>query len=76
MIRYLLVVVVPDASDVRLVAVLPCPLDCLVLGLAGVKDVICMVLHHIILDRASLRPTRTGARTLVFTALRRGERLV
>ena len=56
-IGLLLVVQVPDASDVGCMAVLLRPFDCLALRLEGGKDVVRVVLDNIIIDRAALRPT-------------------
>jgi hypothetical protein len=56
-IGLLLVVQVPDASDVGCMAVLLRPFDCLALRLEGGKDVVRVVLDNIIIDSAALCPT-------------------
>jgi hypothetical protein len=54
-IRFLLVIQVPDASHVRSVAVFPRPVDRFVLRFEGCEDMIRMVFDHIIVDMAPLR---------------------
>jgi hypothetical protein len=51
----LLVIQVPDASDVGSVAVIFGPVDRLVLRLERAEYVVGMILDHIVFDRASLR---------------------
>jgi hypothetical protein len=56
-IRLLLVIQVPNASDMRVVAVLPCPIDRFLLRLEGGEDVVGMILDHLIVDMAPVKAT-------------------
>jgi hypothetical protein len=56
-IGFLLVVQVPDASDVGCMTVLLRPLDRFVLRLTSGEDVVCMVLDNVVGDVSTLLPT-------------------
>jgi hypothetical protein len=57
MIRFLLIIQVPHASDKRSVAVSFCPIDRFSLCFEGAEHMVHMVFDYIIVDWASLRPT-------------------
>jgi len=56
-IRLLLIIQVPHASDKRSVAVSFCPIDRFSLCFEGAEHMVHMVFDNIIVDGASLRPT-------------------
>jgi hypothetical protein len=56
-IRLLLIIQVPHASDKRRVAVSFCPIDRFSLCFEGAEHMVHMVFDYIIVDGASLRPT-------------------
>ena len=55
MVWLVLIVQVPDPSDVRRVPGPLRPFDCFVLGLEGLKDMIRMVFNDVVLDRTAFR---------------------
>jgi hypothetical protein len=50
-ISVLFVVQVPDASDVRMMPIFLCPIDCFALSLEGSESVISVILNHIVVNR-------------------------
>ena len=62
LVRFLLVIQMPNARDVRSVPVLLRPFDCFALRFEGGEDMIRVILNHIIVDRAALgRPFGRGS---------------
>jgi hypothetical protein len=55
MVRNLLVIQVPDASDKRMVIILLRPIDCFFLSFESAEDVVSMVFNHIIVNVRSFR---------------------
>jgi hypothetical protein len=55
-IRFLLIIQMPDARDKRGMALISCPIDCFPLRSEGREDMVGMVFDDIIVDPGPLRP--------------------